>query len=132
MAGLGIGLGAAFRLCMRKDLVEALSEVGVQLSTFLPVQLRRIFTEIVRGEEIHPLPTYLGAVSLLADSCTLQLYIFVGSDIGLFETVPGLLDCASRVEVILRGLCRQLLPEDCDGLLDHLSVVWEPNLLSII
>ncbi|AEP16432.1 E4 ORFA [Equine adenovirus 1] len=129
MAAFGLRLGGSFCLRLHKTLLEAVC-VSVDLHEFLPLELRRVFSRLIRAQGVKPEAAFVSAVSVAVGE-TLDVYVFVGCDQGAFGTVSGLHGIARCVQDFLREHFQTLLPENQADLVSALVVQWEPNLLAI-
>lgn len=130
MASLGVCLGACFGVRVHRHLLEALYDGGTDPGGFFPSEIRRVVLEVLGNQEMRPLPTYVGLISVVVEE-TLEFYLFVGSDVDEFSTLPCLCSLASAIQLHLRGVCADLLPEDSDYLLELLTVHWVPNAFNV-
>nr|AOT85340.1 ORF30 [Canine adenovirus 1] len=127
MAALGVSMGACFLLRVHKSLVESVC-AHLELTDFLPTELRYVLFRTIRAQELRPWPTFAAAVSAL-DGDYLGFYIFIGNDTEGFGSVADLQATAADLQEAFRHDFGQLIPEDCAHLALGLSVTWEPNLL---
>ncbi|BBE29328.1 E4-ORFA [Bat mastadenovirus] len=124
---LDISMGACFCLKIHKDLVEAVCAY-LELTEFLPTELRRVLFAFARAQSVRPQPIFLAAISTL-NGDFLEFYLFVGNDAEALGTIPGLQGTAASLQDHFRQHFALLIAEDSRHLTDHLTVTWEPNLL---
>lgn len=120
-------MGACFCLRLHKSLVESVC-AQLELTDFLPSELRRVVFSLIRAQEVRPCPTFAAAVSVLSGDY-LEFYLFIGSDTEGFGSVADIQATAVSLQEALRRDFCQLIPEDCAHLALGLSVTWEPNIL---
>lgn len=128
MSFLNVSMGATFRLRFHKCLLESLNNC-LNLTEYIPVELRRIIFNQLINQEVRPMPTFVSAISALHEHY-LDIYLFIGSESGSFFSLSGLEDTAKDFEADLKTRLTAFVPERDHHLLSLFSVTWQPNLLA--